>query len=445
MSASRSEAEVACPERRRRGRAGRDEGSIMLAMIGILILTSVVTVGLASVLKGQAQTRHDEAFAQALSGAETGLDSMVARIRSAPTSTSQSPITGTNTTTGASYSTTATYTSGSWLVDSVGTATVASGAVLTRRVQETVTVSGLFGVPLFGDTALNMGDGSSVDEYDSGTNGSNSPTQCSVLPHTGIIGLIATTMCTPDISSYGPAATNGSLTMKGGDIAKFSTVNIDDAAPSGYSSPDFAGTCVGDSIACASTSVVRSSTALSYPDSTSCSSGIGVDASAVAGSNYLAAGAVYNILGDLTLNAAVTANLSNLSTSAIMLCFNGNLLVPSLGAAGVTLPWNSYIYSALPLRYAPRPPSTLMLIDTASAGSSSTITIGDGLNPETALSAVIYAPHASCVIKGHLDLYGAMICGSISAPDGISVHYDRQLAASTTQQTLTVSNWREVH
>jgi hypothetical protein len=101
MSASRSEAEVACPERRRRGRDGRDEGSIMLAMIGILILTSVVTVGLASVLKGQAQTRHDEAFAQALSGAETGLDSLVARTRSAPTSTSQSPITGTNTTIGA--------------------------------------------------------------------------------------------------------------------------------------------------------------------------------------------------------------------------------------------------------------------------------------------------------------------------------------------------------
>ena len=111
----------------------------------------------------------------------------------------------------------------------------------------------------------------------------------------------------------------------------------------------------------------------------------------------------------------------------------------------MTLPWNSYIYTALPLRYAPRPPSTLMLIDTATSGSSSTITIGDGLNQETALSAVIYAPHATCVVSGHLDLYGAMICGSISAPGGISVHYDKQLAGSTTQQTVTVSNWREIH
>ncbi|HVT65704.1 MAG TPA: hypothetical protein VHD81_11155 [Mycobacteriales bacterium] len=427
---------------RRRG-AG-DEGSIMLALIGIVILTSVVTVGLASVLKGQAQSRHDEAFAQALSGAETGLDSMVARIRSAPLATSQSSITGTNSTTGASYSTTAAYTSGTWLVDSVGTASMPAGGVLRREVQETVTVNGLYGVPLFGDSSLNIGSGSSVDEYDSGTNGSNSLAQCAVLPNTGVLGLVATTMCTPNVVSNGPAATNGNLTMKGTDLANFSTVNIDDAAPSGYSNPDYAGTCVGDSTACSSTSVVRSATALSYPDSTSCSSGIGVNASAVTGSNYLAAGAVYNVIGDLTLNAAVTANLSNLSTSAVMLCFSGNLLVPSLGAAGVTLPWNSYISSALPLRYAPRPPSTLTLVDTATNSGSSTITIGDGLNQETALSAVIYAPHATCVVSGHLDLYGAMICGSISAPGGISVHFDKQLASSTMQQTVTVSNWREV-
>jgi hypothetical protein len=422
-----------------------EEGSIMLAMLGTVILTSVVTVGLASVLSGQAHSRHDEAFAQALSGAESGLDSMVARIRSAPLTTSQNPITGTNSTTGASYRTTATYTDGTWLVDSIGTAAMPGGAVITREVQETITVKGLFTVPLFGDTTLTMGAGSSVDEYDSGTNGANSPSWCSVLPNTGILGLVTTTMCTPAISATGPAATNGNLTMKGTDLPKFTEVDINDAAPTGYGDPDYQGTCVGDSDACASDLVVRSPTALSYPDSTACSSGIGVNASAVTGSNYLAAGAVYNILGNLTLNAAVTANLSNVSSSAVTLCFNGNLLIPSLGAAGVTLPWNSYISSALPLRYAPRPPSTLMLIDTATSGSSSTITIGDGLNQETALSAVIYAPHANCVVSGHLDLYGAMVCGSISAPGGISVHYDKQLAWSTTQQTLTVSNWREVH
>jgi hypothetical protein len=252
-------------------------------------------------------------------------------------------------------------------------------------------------------------------------------------------------MCTPTIASTGPAATDGGLTMSGTDLGSFSEVDVDDAAPVGYSNPDATGTCIGDATSCASAEVLRSPASLTYPASTACASGIGVNASAITGSNYLAAGAVYNLLGNFTLNAAVTANLTNLSASAVTLCFNGNLLVPSLGALGVTLPWNSYISSVLPLRYTPRPPATLMFVDTATSSGSSTITIGDGLNPETALSAVIYAPYANCVVSGHLDLYGAMICGSISAPGGISVHYDKQLSTLTQEQTVTVSNWREIH
>lgn len=427
----------------RRVSAQRESGSIVLALLGIVILTSVVSIGLATVVKGQLQTRHDNTFAQALTGAESGLGSMVAQIKSAPTATTQAPLAGTNQTTGASYRTTATATNGQWLLDSVGSATT-QGHTITREVQETVTVSGVYSVPLFGDTALTMGSGSGVNEYDSGTDGSNPPTSCQQLPDTGILGLVATTMCTPTIAGTGPAATDGGLTMSASDLTSFGEVDIDNAAPAGYSDPDATGTCIGDVASCASTTVVRSAGSVSYPPSTACASGIGVNASAVTGSNYLAAGAVYDLLGNFTLNAAVTANLTNLASSGITLCFNGNLLVPSLGALGVTLPWNGYISSALPLRYAPRPPSTLLLVDTATSSSSSTITIGDGLNPETVLSAVVYAPYANCVVSGHLDLYGAIVCGSISAPGGIAVHYDRQLSSIAQQRTVTVSNWREI-
>lgn len=416
----------------------------MLALLGIVILTSVVTVGLADVVNGQARTRHDDAFAQALTGAETGLDSMVARIKASPSATSLAPIAGTNTTTGASYRTTASDTSGTWLIDSVGTATLPSGHVLRREVQETVTVNGVYSVPLFGDAALTMGAGSGVNTYDSGSNGANPPSACAVLPDTGILGLAATTMCTPTTSSTGPAATDGGLTMTGTDLPSFSQVDIDNAPPTGYSNPDATGICIGDANTCASSQVIRATAALSYPASTACANGIGVNAAAVSGSNYLAAGAVYSIAGNLTLNGAVTANLTNLSSSAITLCFNGNLAVPSLGAAGVTVPWNSYLYTAVPVRYAPRPPATLTLVDTATSAGSSTISIGDGLNPETALSAVVYAPNATCLVTGHLDLYGALICHSVSAPGGISVHYDKQLAATAGEQTVTVSDWREI-
>ena len=44
------------------------------------------------------------------------------------------------------------------------------------------------------------------------------------------LGLAATTMCSPPASSYGPAATNGGLTMTGTDLNKFSEVDIDDSA-----------------------------------------------------------------------------------------------------------------------------------------------------------------------------------------------------------------------
>lgn len=426
--------------------ADGEQGSIILALLGILIMTSVATVGLATVVNGQVQTRHDNAFAQALTGAESGLDAMVAQIKSSPTSSSFSTLTGTNTTTGASYRTTASGSSGNWLVDSVGKATTQKDTV-TREVQENVTVTGIYGVPLFGDTTLTMGSGSGVNKYDSGSNGSATPSSCSTLPDTGLLGLgvVSTTMCTPTISGTGPAATDGALTMNGGDLGNFSAVDVDNAAPAGYSDPDKAGQCVGDSTSCASSKVVTSSTALTYPASTACSSGIGANASAITGSNYLAAGAVYNILGNLTLNAAVTANLTNLPSSGITLCFNSSLIVPSLGAAGVTVPWNSYIYNVLPLEYAPRPPSTLTLIDTATSYGTSTIYLGDALNPETAISAVIYAPYANCVVTGHLDLYGTLICGSITAPGGVSVHYDQELASNTSEETVNVTNWREVH
>lgn len=423
-----------------------DEGSIVLALLGILILTSVVTIGMATVIKGQTQSRHDNTFAQALTGAESGLNAMVAQVKANPTASSFSSLSGTNTTTGASYTTAATQANGVWTVDSIGKATTQKDTI-TREVKENVNVTGIYSVPLFGDEQLSLGSGAGVDEYDSGTNGSAANSSCSTLPDTGLLGtgLVATTMCTPTISGTGPAATDGGLTMSGGDVGNFSQVDIDNAAISGFTDPERTGTCLGDSTACASSKVVSSTDSLDYPASTQCSSGIGATASAIAGSNYLAAGAVYNLIGNLTLNAAVTANITDLAASGITLCFNSSLFVPSLGAAGISLPWNSDITSLLPLRYAPRPPSTLTLIDTSTTMGASTIYLGDGLNPETAISAVIYAPDANCVISGHLDLYGVLVCGSISAPGGIDVHYDKELNSTFTEASVTVSDWREVH
>jgi len=253
--------------RRRMNGDAADQGSVILALLGVLIMTSVITIGFASVVMGQKETRHQQAFAQALTGAETGLDSMVAQVKNAPTQSSFSSISGTNPTTGVSYTASATGSSGNWLVSSTGS-TNYNGHSLSRTVQENVTVSGIYGVPLFGKTALTMQSGSGVNQYDSGTNGTAANSSCSVLPNTGVLGsgLIATTMCTPPSSGTGAAATDGSLTMAGGDVGNFSEVDVDNAAISSYSNPDATGKCVGDSTACASSKIKTSTSSLNYPD-----------------------------------------------------------------------------------------------------------------------------------------------------------------------------------
>ena len=65
-----------------------DRGSIILALLGIIILTTVASVGLAAVVNGQHQSRHDNTFTQALNNAESGVDAMVAALKYgiAPTS-----------------------------------------------------------------------------------------------------------------------------------------------------------------------------------------------------------------------------------------------------------------------------------------------------------------------------------------------------------------------
>lgn len=59
------------------------------------------------------------------------------------------------------------------------------------------------------------------------------------------------------------------------------------------------------------------------------------------------------------------------------------------------------------------------------------------------LRQVVYAPDATCSATAHVDLYGLMVCGTISAPSGSDVHYDTQVGSIPFDQPVTVSSWRE--
>src|SRR5213082_3165742 len=120
----------------RRLNGSSDEGSILLALFAIMVVSGLLTVGLATIVNAHVLARHDTAFESALTGAERGLDELVAQVKANPTTSSYTPINGT-TGDGVTYHATATASGSIWLVDATGTATT-QGHAVTRHIQATI-------------------------------------------------------------------------------------------------------------------------------------------------------------------------------------------------------------------------------------------------------------------------------------------------------------------
>ncbi|MCU1599356.1 MAG: hypothetical protein JWO22_65 [Frankiales bacterium] len=412
-----------------------DEGNIMIALLGIIVITSIVLVGLAQMLISERVTRHDRNFEQALSAAETGLAKLLTQVKATPYRTSLASVSGTDSRSSATWTASASGGSGHWVLTASGTAT-GSATRVTRTITQSVDVADLLSHPLFATTQLTLGGGSadSVDTYDSSVDSSVCATTGLALP-TGMTAS-GTRMCTHASPALGRIGTNGPLTLPHDSLANLAGADIYAAGTPGYPDPLDTGSCAGDSTTCASAQVVTHPDPLGFPLSSQCASGVGAGAAAYDGSLALAANAVYNFT-DVTLNATAIANLANISGSTLVICFSGELdIVP-------TVPINSVVTDPLTLRTAPRPPSTLVLISTSSSTGTPTIKLNAGLALPSKVSAVIYAPNATCSATAHVDLYGAMVCGKVTASSGIDVHYDVQVGKLPFDQPVTVSAWRE--
>ena len=408
-----------------------DQGNIVLALLGILIITSIIAVTMTQVVIGAKLSRHDRNRQLALTAAETGLSRMVTLVKAAPYASAVSPVSGSDSSTSTSWSATASGGSGHWVVKAVGSAT-GSASPVTRTLTQQVDVTDLLAHPLFGVTSLTVGGGaaSSVDTYDSAADSS----VCSATGTASTMGSTSTTrMCTHASPAQGRAGTNGPLTFPSASLGNVDGLDVYAAGVPGYPSSAATGSCAGDATTCASGKVATSPSGLSFPLSSQCANGIGAGAAAYDGSLALAANAVYSFT-DVTLNATAIANLANLSGSTLVICFSGTLdVVP-------TVPVNSTVQTLLPLRLAPRAPSTLVLISTSGTPK---VRLNAGLTLPSSLSAVVYAPNAACTASAHVDLYGALVCGTVSAPAGIDVHYDTEVGKMPFDQPVSVSRWRE--
>ena len=411
-------------------RAADDSGNIMIAMLGIMVITFIVVIGMTQMVISEKVTRHDRNFEQSLAAAEGGLGQLVTQIKASPYAASIAPVSGTDASTHTTWTATATGSAGHWVLEATGTAD-GSATPVTRTITQTIEVSDLLSHPLFATTSMTLGgsDNNGVDTYDSAVDSS----VCNSGLVSQTMGWANARMCTPANPPQGRMGTNGPFTMPSASLDKVDGIDIYATGTPGYPSASNTGSCAGDATTCASTEVLRHEDSLEFPLSNQCSNGIGAGATAYDGSLALAANAVYNFT-DVTLNATAIANLANVSGSRLVICFSGRLdVVP-------TVPVNSEVQTVLPARLQPRAPSTLVLISTS---GSPTVRLNAGLSLPSSLSAVVYAPNAACSATGHVDLYGMMVCSTISAPSGINVHYDTQVGNMAFDQPVKVSGWRE--
>jgi hypothetical protein len=88
------------------------------------------------------------------------------------------------------------------------------------------------------------------------------------------------------------------------------------------------------------------------------------------------------------------------------------------------------------------------LISTSGGSANPVVNLGAGSSSETSLATVVYAPNAGCTATGHVDVYGLLVCGSVTAAGGVDVHYDTEIdqlsATAGFDRPVTVSGWREL-
>jgi hypothetical protein len=218
-----------------------DRGSILLALLAILILTGVASAGLAAVVNGQTSARHDAAFTQAINNAESGLNAMVTQIKAHSTQAAFSlPPTPAYTVTANAVTLkdgTNAVTKRTWTLTSVGTATV-GGHTETRTVTELVTINSIYKTPVYGKNGLILtGKPSGVTNYNPGDqdlDGDGLIDTPTYMSPTGVGGLPGQNVALPTGGLPGGAAAgpstgpeNDGLQLTQAEIGNFSQIGDD--------------------------------------------------------------------------------------------------------------------------------------------------------------------------------------------------------------------------
>ena len=163
-------------------RCGADDaGSLMFALFGVLVVTIAMVATLAMVAANQRTTRKDQRFSAAGQGADAGVQEAYLAIRSLPTSSTSTSLSGNTTINGTPYTWTATRSSATslaWTVSSAATKVGTGPEQSTlRTVKAVVDQQPLFSLAVFGDTIVDFhGSATSTPAAGKGIVGTNGNT-----------------------------------------------------------------------------------------------------------------------------------------------------------------------------------------------------------------------------------------------------------------------------
>jgi hypothetical protein len=422
-----------------------DEGSILLALFGIMIVTSLVIMILATVVSGQQQTVADQRFEQALEVAEVGLSQMNSLIQNNPGGQSFAPMTGT-TNDGGSYSVSAVKSGYVWTVTSLGR----NSSGKSRTATDVIRVAPLFNMAAFGRVEITFLGGNGADSYNSNLNSdicaasvgyNSSPSMNYVDP--GAANSAGTNSAQTDISMCQPtrlgvAGTNGQLSLQGGVASRIDAAQIYNAQDHILDPlPNATGTCIGVPATCDLYNTGRLTyqrEPVPFPSIKSCNFPVGSTAVANNGGGSFG-GRAYN-LSDVTLDG--NSVFTGTASQPTILCVSGRLTIASQSLVNFT-PGSHVISPSTTVALIPRPPASLLIFVTGSSDSG--VSLGD----HASVSAAIYAPNAAVVCGPQGNVYGSLVANSIDNKGGWNFHYDDALKDQMANAPVRIEDWSEVH
>jgi hypothetical protein len=368
-------------------RAGRrDEGSMLLALVSIIMITGVVMALMGVILAGNKSTRHDLRFTDNAQVSDAGVQQAYFAVNSLP-KTDQTTMTltsgGAQTIGDGTYTWTANRSATAlldWTVTSTGTTTSGAGVNSTRTVVAHVTQSPLFSLAAFANSSVNF-------------NGNNAAVS---YPQTGL----------------GVVGTNGSLTLKG------NSTTVDGITLYDWANNPNSARCTGQGCpAAAATSTVADP--LPLQDATSSSGFITTQLNICksagplqpfVGTSIAASDTPY-CFSSFWANSQSFQITGDPTKSAIVYVDGGDVTLGNKNHSDVN-------------NDVPGTPTSIRL---------QIYTTGTTVNMynQSSLATAVYAPNAACSGVGsnaQTDFYGSLYCDTIDNVGGWTFHYDTRLA-----------------